>query len=153
MGLSSRTIGLVLVLLLVGAVTTLAGSTAHTNERNSKTTVTLVLHQNESQSVEAFQEQLKANGFAEAFPPEEVEIISWRASHELGHVIALQLPNHRLPDVRAMVESREWGAIEPKLYSSYDFLPFWDEIGESTSRTRDACDDRRSSVKRMLIAP
>lgn len=153
MPLSRRTVGLILAICLVGAVTTLAGSTAQTSEKNPKTLVTLVLHQKDAQSVSAFKTQIQENGFAEAFPPDGVEVVSWRGSLELGHVVTLRLPTYKVPEVRALIEGREWSSIEPRLYSSYDFEPFWKEMGGEMNRSGHACEDCRANAKRMLIAP
>ncbi|MGM0557015.1 MAG: hypothetical protein ACQEVA_11600 [Myxococcota bacterium] len=149
----SRTVGLIAVLFLVGLSTSLAGSTAQTSERNPHTLVTLVLHQEASQSLPAFKEQLRENGFTDAFPPAGVEVVSWRGSLELGHVITLRLPTYKIPEVREVVENRQWGSIQPKLYTSYDFEPFWQQIGGEMNKTGRECADRRASTKRMLIAP
>jgi hypothetical protein len=153
MQLHSRTVGLIVALFLVGAVTTLAGSTAHTSERNPQTLMTLVLHQEASESLPSFKKQLRENGFADVFPPKGVEIVSWRGSLELGHVITLRLPTYKIPEVREVVDNRDWGSIQPKLYTSYDFEPFWQDMGGEMNKTGRECDEYRASAKRMLIAP
>jgi hypothetical protein len=150
---SSRTVGIIVAICLVGAATTLIGSSAETSERNPKTLVTLVLHQKKSQSVSTFRKQLQANGFADAFPPAGVEVVSWTGSVDMGHVITLRLPNYKIPEVREVIESRKWGNIEPKLYSSYDFEPFWEDMGGEVNKGPDRCDHYRADATRMLIAP
>lgn len=149
---SRRTFGLIAAICLVGA-TTLAASSAETSERNPKTLVTLVLHQEKPQSVAAFKQQIKDNGFAEAFPPEGVEVVSWTGSVDMGHVITLRLPTYKVPEVRESIENRKWGNIEPRLYSSYDFEPFWEDMGGETNRSPCECEYHQASAKRMLIAP
>lgn len=156
MTLSSRTIGLAVIFCIACASATLAGSAAQTQERNPATLVTLVLHQKKGQSLVAFKEQIEENGFREAFPPEGVEVVSWTGALGLGHVITLRLPTYKIPDVRAVVEGRKWGEIKPKLYSSYDFQPFWQDMGgDNNSVSRSSRDSGQYAVEsnRMLIAP
>jgi hypothetical protein len=147
---SSRTIFIIAIFCLVGVATTLAGSPAETRERNPATLLTLVLHQDKEQSVADFKTQLEANGFQEAFPPQGVEIVSWTGVLGLGHVITLRLPTYLVPDVRQAVDACKWGKIEPRLYSSYDFEPFWQDMG---GPTQEADDGYASGGARMLIAP
>lgn len=149
---SYRTVSLIVMFCLVGAVATLAGSSAETRERNPSTLVTLVLHQKKTQSLVAFKEQIKANGFQEAFPPDGVEIVSWTGSLGLGHVITLQLPTYKVPEVRAVIENRNWDDIEPKIYSSYDFEPFWKDLGGEMKNSNET-DEYTINARRMLIAP
>ncbi|QDG49590.1 hypothetical protein FIV42_02190 [Persicimonas caeni] len=150
---SSRIVSLFLVCLVVSAVATLAGAPAQTQEHNPSTFVTLVLHQKKAESLVAFKEQLKENGFQEAFPPEGVEIVSWTGSLGLGHVITLRLPTYKIPEVREVIEDRQWGDIEPKLYSSYDFEPFWKDIGGETNAGDEVHQEYTVNSRRMLIAP
>ena len=153
MSTSRRTVGLIAAIFVVGAATTLTGSSAQTAEPNPKTLVTLVLHQDKPQSVAAFKQQIKDNGFAEAFPPEGVEVVSWTGSVDMGHVITLRLPTYKVPEVREAIDNRKWDNIEPRLYSSYDFEPFWEEMGGATNRAPCDCDYPQTTAKRMLIAP
>ena len=147
---SSRTFFIIAIFCLVGVATMLAGSPAETRERNPATLLTLVLHQDKEQSVAQFKTQLENNGFQETFPPAGVEIVSWTGVLGLGHVITLRLPTYLVPDVRQAVDACEWGKIEPKLYSSYDFEPFWHDLG---GQAKQSDDGYASGSARMLIAP
>ncbi len=150
MNLSPRFVGLILVFCIVGAVATLSGEPAQTRERNPSTLLTLVLHQTKDQSVEEFQQQLRDNHFQQAFPPDGVEIVSWTGVVGMGYVITMRLPNYKVPEVRHAINARKWGDITPKLYSAYDFEPFWHDMGGQTNSQPDRY---AQAPPRMLIAP
>ncbi|MFO1150565.1 MAG: hypothetical protein U1E62_19495 [Alsobacter sp.] len=85
--------------------------------------LTIVLRHDQSKVVGRIQEQLREQGWMEAFPPAGVELVSWVVAMGLGQIVTLRFPADRLRDVNRAVEGTAWGAFRTEMYATYDFLP------------------------------
>ena len=85
--------------------------------------LSVVLKHDQSKTVSQIQEQLRAQGYFEAFPPKDVEIVSWVVMMGLGQVVTLRFPAERLREVNRAIEGTAWGTFRTEIYATYDFLP------------------------------
>ncbi|MFP4599834.1 MAG: hypothetical protein ACLFVJ_16365 [Persicimonas sp.] len=150
-----RIISVLLLFSAVGLLVTLPGSSGHSQQSDPDIRVTVVLHQEQNMTVEEIRATFEQNGFHEAFPPEDAVVESWQGVLDLGHVITLRLPAHRVPEVERAIDEREWGKIKPEVHASYDYRPLWlDGGGELDPGAPSRAGRTRSTHStRMLIAP
>lgn len=98
------------------------------SQQPARMLLTVVLRHDQSMTLAQIQEHLKATGFYAAFPPPDVEVVSWNVAMGLGQVLVLSLPPGRLRAVNRLIEEKVWGAFRTEFYASYDFAPVWNEI-------------------------
>ena len=83
--------------------------------------LSVLLKHDQSKTVGAISEQLRDQGFLDAFPPEGVEIVSWVVMMGLGQVVILRFPVSRLREVNRSIEATAWGGFRTEIYATYDF--------------------------------
>lgn len=152
MTIKGRIASLFLLCLGVGLLVTLPGSSGHGQQTDDDIRVTIVLKQDRDMTVEEMHATFEKNGFHDAFPPKDAVVESWQGVLDLGHVITLRLPAHRVPEVERSIDEREWGKITPEVHASYDYAPLWRDNGGDLNR-RSPRRSRGSYSTRMLIAP
>lgn len=84
--------------------------------------LTIFLKHDQSMDLDQIKEHLASKNFWSEFPPEGVEIVSWRIVMGIGHVVTLSFPPRRLREVNLAIESKAWGAFRTEFYPTYDYL-------------------------------
>ena len=107
----------VLALILVGLMCPMQPATADDNML-----LTIFLKHDQSMDLDQIKEHLVSKNFWVEFPPEGVEIVSWRIVMGIGHVVTLSFPPDRLREVNLTIESKAWGAFRTEFYPTYDYL-------------------------------
>jgi hypothetical protein len=92
--------------------------------------LTVFLRHDQSNDLEAIQTRLKAAGWWDAFPPEDVEIVSWTVAIGFGQIVTLRLPASKLAEVNVALERSAWGVFRTECYPAYDFVPVRERIKE-----------------------
>jgi len=85
--------------------------------------LSVLLKHDQSKTVGAISEQLRDQGFLDAFPPDGVEVVSWVVMMGLGQVVTLRFPAARLREVNRSIEATAWGGFRTEIYATYDFAP------------------------------
>ncbi len=90
---------------------------------DGKLMVTVVLHHDQSKTLQEIMSHLKATGFYRDFPPAGSELVSWVVAMSYGFVINLRLKPDALRSLNRFMEEKAWGAFKYEVYPSYDFVP------------------------------
>jgi hypothetical protein len=96
--------------------------------------ITIFFRHNQSKNLDEIQAHLKDSGFWRDFPPPGMEIVSWVVMMGIGHVVTLRLPPSRLRELNIVVEKKAWKAFTTEFYTTYDFLPHYQQFHEEASR-------------------
>ncbi len=83
--------------------------------------LTVFLKHDQSKTLGEIRELLEQSEFWKRFPPEGIEVESWRVLMGLGHVITLKVPPSRLREVNLAIEQTAWKAFRSEVYVSYDY--------------------------------
>ena len=83
--------------------------------------LTIFLKHDQSRPLGKINEQLKEQGFFQAFPPPGVEVVSWYVMMGIGQVVTLRVPAERLREVNRIIENTAWGGYRTEFYPTYDF--------------------------------
>ena len=83
--------------------------------------LTIFLKHDQSKPLGRINEELKAQGFFKAFPPQGVQVVSWYVVMGIGQVVTLRVPAGRLREVNRIVEDTAWGAYRTEFYPTYDY--------------------------------
>jgi hypothetical protein len=83
--------------------------------------LTIFLRHDQSRPLGKINEQLKEQGFYQAFPPQGVAVVSWYVMMGIGQVVTLRVPAERLREVNRAVETTAWGGYRTEFYPTYDF--------------------------------
>ena len=83
--------------------------------------LTVFLKHDQSRPLGKINEQLKEQGFFQAFPPPGVEVVSWYVMMGIGQVVTLRVPAERLREVNRTIENTAWGGYRTEFYPTYDF--------------------------------
>jgi len=83
--------------------------------------LTVFLKHDQSRPLGKINEQLKEQGFFQAFPPPGVEVVSWYVMMGIGQVVTLRVPAGRLREVNRTIENTAWGGYRTEFYPTYDF--------------------------------
>ena len=94
--------------------------------------LTIFLKHDQSKTLDEIQKKLAATGFYKNFPPEGVEIESWKVVMGIGQVITLRVPANKLRDVNVAIEKMAWGSFRTEFYPTYDFLPAYKSYRDTT---------------------
>ncbi len=89
--------------------------------------LTIFLKHDQSKTLDEISSQLDSTGFWKTFPPDGVEIESWKIVMGIGQVVTLRVPPDRLRDVNRAIETTAWGAYRTEFYATYDFMPIAQE--------------------------
>lgn len=85
--------------------------------------ITVLLRHDQSLTLDQIYDRLKAQHFAEKFPPPGVEVVSWTAVMGLGQIVTLRLPPEKLRELNRAVAESAWGAFRTEFYPTYDYRP------------------------------
>jgi hypothetical protein len=98
-----------------------AGTTSPTPQGDGTFLLTVFLKHDQSRPLGKINEQLKEQGFFQAFPPQGVEVVSWYVMMGIGQVVTLRVPAERLREVNRTIENTAWGGYRTEFYPTYDF--------------------------------
>lgn len=90
--------------------------------------VTVILHHDQSKTLDEIMAHLKETGFYRDFPPEGCELVSWVVAMSFGFIIHLQLKPDALRSLNLFMEQKAWGAFRYEVYPSYDFVPIAEKL-------------------------
>jgi hypothetical protein len=93
--------------------------------------VTVILHHDQSKTLDEIMAHLKKTGFYRDFPPEGSEIISWVVAMSYGFIIQLRMAPAALRNLNRFIEQKAWGAFRYEVYPSYDFEPIAQQLKET----------------------
>ena len=82
--------------------------------------LTVFLKHDQSMNNDERAELLKATGFNDMFPPENVEIVNHYVMMGIGMVLVLRFPPDHLRAVNIAIERGAWGAYQTEFYVTYD---------------------------------
>jgi hypothetical protein len=100
---------------------------------DGKIMLTVILRHDQSKTLDEIDDHLAKTGFIKNFPPDGVEIISYRIVMGIGHVITLRLPPDKLREVNVAFEKGAWGAFRTEFYPTYDYLQIFNELKQKPS--------------------
>jgi len=83
--------------------------------------LTVFFKHDQSRPLGELNAQLDRQGFAKAFPPPGVEVVSWYVMMGIGQVITLRFPASRLREVNRVIEDTAWGPYRTEFYPTYDY--------------------------------
>src|SRR5246127_1456797 len=95
---------------------------------DGKIMLTVILRHDQSKTLDEIDDHLAKTGFIRSFPPDGVEIVSYRIVMGIGHVITLRLPPEKLREVNVAFEKGTWGAFRTEFYPTYDYLQIFNEL-------------------------
>lgn len=85
--------------------------------------LTVLLHHDQSKTLDEIMAHLKKTGFYRDFPPEGSQLVSWVVAMSFGFVITLKVESDKVRSVNRYMEQRAWGAFRYQVFPSYDFAP------------------------------
>ena len=85
--------------------------------------VTVILHHDQSKTLDDILSHVKSTGFYRDFPPEGSELVSWTVAMSYGFIIHLRTAPGALRNLNLFFEKKAWGAFRYEIYPSYDFEP------------------------------
>jgi len=97
-------------------------------ESEKKFVVTVILHHDQSKTLDQIMAHLHETGFYRDFPPEGSELISWVVAMSYGFIIHLRLEPDGLRNLNRFMEQKAWGAFRYEVYPSYDFQPIAEKL-------------------------
>ena len=103
--------------------------TKNSNEpKSDEFLLTVFFKHDQTKNLDEIQEKLASSGFWKNFPPEGIEVASWYVMMGIGHVVTIKVPPARLREVNIAIERNAWGAFSTEFYTSYDFVPAWQDF-------------------------
>ena len=88
---------------------------------DDKILLTVILHHDQSMTLDQIMGHLKETGFYRDFPPEGVELVSWVVAMSFGFIIQVRVEPNALRNLNRFMEQKAWGAFRYEVYPSYDF--------------------------------
>ncbi len=95
--------------------------------------VTVILHHDQSKTLDEIMEHAKTTGFYRDFPPEGSELVSWVVAMSYGFIIQLRVEPGALRSLNRFMEQKAWGAFRYEVYPSYDFAPIAENLKKEHS--------------------
>lgn len=89
----------------------------------NKVMLTVLLHHDQSKSLEEIMAHLKKTGFYRDFPPEGTEVVSWVVAMSYGFIIQVRVEVDKIRNLNRFIEQKAWGAFRYEVFPSYDFVP------------------------------
>ena len=86
-----------------------------------KVLLTVILHHDQSKTLEQIMEHAQKTGFYRDFPPEGTELVSWTVAMSFGFILHLKVETSKLRNLNRFMEQKAWGAFRYEVYPSYDF--------------------------------
>ncbi|UCE51318.1 MAG: hypothetical protein JSV31_18900 [Desulfobacterales bacterium] len=90
---------------------------------DQKLLVTVILHHDQSKTLDEIMAHTKKSGFYRDFPPDGSELVSWVVAMSYGFIIQLRLEPAALRNLNRFMEQKAWGVFRYEVYPSYDFEP------------------------------
>jgi hypothetical protein len=90
---------------------------------NERVLLTVLLHHDQSKTLDEIMAHLRTTGFYRDFPPEGAELVSWVVAMSYGFIITLLVEPGALRSVNRFMEQKAWGAFRYEVFPSYDFTP------------------------------
>ena len=90
--------------------------------------LTIFLKHDQSKSLDQIQSQLRSQGFYKAFPPPNIEVVSWYVMMGIGQVVTLRVPAERLREVNRAIEQTAWGGYRTEFYPTYDYKAIGEDL-------------------------
>src|SRR5258705_13977335 len=78
---------------------------------DGKIMLTVILRHDQRKTLDEIDDHLAQTGFIKNFPPDGVEIVSYRIVMDIGHIITLPLPPEKLHEPNLGFEKRPWGHL------------------------------------------
>jgi len=95
--------------------------------------VTVILHHDQSKTLEEITAHTKKTGFYRDFPPEGSELVSWVVAMSYGFIIQLLVEPNALRNLNRFIEQKAWGAFRYEIFPSYDFTPIAEKFKKEHS--------------------
>lgn len=89
----------------------------------NKVMLTVLLHHDQSKSLEEIMAHLKKTGFYRDFPPDGTEVVSWVVAMSYGFIIQVRVEVDKIRNLNRFIEQKAWGAFRYEVFPSYDFVP------------------------------
>lgn len=86
-----------------------------------KVLLTVILHHDQSKTLDEIMAHAKRTGFYRDWPPEGVEPVSWTVAMSYGFIITVRVEADKVRNLNRYMESKAWGAWRYEVYPSYDF--------------------------------
>ena len=86
-----------------------------------KVMLTVILHHDQSKTLDEIMAHAKKTGFYRDWPPEGVEPVSWTVAMSYGFIITVRVDADKVRNLNRYMESKAWGAWRYEVYPSYDF--------------------------------
>ncbi|HEY7676159.1 MAG TPA: hypothetical protein VIG69_03725 [Candidatus Methylomirabilis sp.] len=86
-----------------------------------KVLLTVILHHDQSKTLDEIMAHAKKTGFYRDWPPEGVEPVSWTVAMSYGFIITVRVDADKVRALNRYMESKAWGAWRYEVYPSYDF--------------------------------
>ena len=85
--------------------------------------LTVLLHHDQSKTLDEIMAHLRKTGFYRDFPPEGSELVSWVVAMSFGFIIHLSVEADKVRNLNRYMEQKAWGAFRYEVFPSYDFAP------------------------------
>ena len=85
--------------------------------------LTVLLHHDQSKTLDEITAHLTKTGFYRDFPPEGCELVSWVVAMSYGFIIHLRVAPSALRALNRFMEQKAWGVFRYEVFPSYDFGP------------------------------
>lgn len=89
----------------------------------NKVLLTVLLHHDQSKTLEEIMAHLKKTGFYRDFPPDGTEVVSWVVAMSYGFIIQVRVEVDKIRNLNRFMEQKAWGAFRYEVFPSYDFVP------------------------------
>ena len=90
---------------------------------DNKILLTVILHHDQSKTLDEIMAHLKKTGFYRDFPPQGTELVSWVVAMSYGFIIHVRVEVDKVRNLNRFMEMKAWGAFRYEVYPSYDFAP------------------------------
>ena len=95
---------------------------------NQRILVTVILHHDQSKTLDEIMAHARNTGFYRDFPPEGSELVSWVVAMSHGFIIQLLVEPEALRNLNRFMEQKAWGVFRCEIYPSYDFRPIAEKL-------------------------
>jgi hypothetical protein len=85
--------------------------------------LTVLLHHDQSKTLDEIMAHLKKTGFYRDFPPDGCELVSWVVAMSYGFIIHLRVRPDAFRALNRFMEQKAWSAFRYEVFPSYDFAP------------------------------
>lgn len=90
--------------------------------------LTVILHHDQSKTLDEIMAHLTKTGFYRDFPPEGTELVSWVVAMSFGFILHLSVDPAKIRNLNRFMEQKSWGAFRYQVYPSYDFKAIAEQL-------------------------